>query len=227
MYLSIFNASLQESYGDDSFYFSEDDGSKPQIENILSSTSLFFDVKPNLDQNIRLSSGERLEDITGKLIIEPEEGILPDVALGIGRMSFHKAISREYPDPSETATYYIVVKVPPLQFISLINFVRTGRLPKSIFVKVRGMVLRDEWSNEWNIESAPQLHVVSISFNIPLASGETIMENDNLLASTQLQVFNLRQGVSTLMTTMQSINTKLKWMMGLITVLAVATIFGH
>lgn len=227
MYFSIFNASLQEIYGDDSFYFSKDDGSKPPLENILSTTSLFFDVKPNRDQHISLSSGERLEDITGILIIKPEEGCLPDVALGIGGMSFSKAISREYPDPSETATYYIEVKVPPLQFIRLVNAVRTGRLPKSIFVKVRGMDLPDEWSKKWNIESAPQLHVVSISFNIPLASGETILEKDSLLASTQLQVFNLSQGVSTLVTTMLGINTKLNWMVGLITVLAVVAIFKN
>jgi len=117
--------------------------------------------------------------------------------------------------------------MPPLQFIRLVDAVRNGRLPKSIFVKVRGMDLPDEWSNEWNIESAPQLHVVSISFNIPLASGETILEKDNLLDSTQLQVYNLSQGVSILVTAMQSINTKLNWMVGFIAVLVLVNIFKN
>jgi len=90
MFFSIFNASLKESYGDDYFYFSEVDGSKPPLENILSTASLFFDLKPIRDQHISLSSGERLEDITGQLIIKQEEDCLPDVALGIGACHFTK-----------------------------------------------------------------------------------------------------------------------------------------
>jgi hypothetical protein len=224
MIFSIFSASLQESYGDDDFYFSENDGSRPPLENIMSTASLSFKVKLNRDEDISLSSGERLEDIRGHLFVQPEKDCLPDVAPGIGGMSFSKAESGEYPYPS---SYSIEVKVPPVQFIRLVDAVRNGRLPESISVKVRGMDLPNEWCEKWDIESAPQLHVVYINFNIPLASGETILEKDNLLASTQLQVFNLRQGVSTLVTTMQGINTKLKWMMGLITVLAVVTIFNH
>jgi hypothetical protein len=227
MLFSILRASLQESYGDDDFYFSEDDGSKPPLENILSTASLSFKVKLNRNMDISLSSGERLEDIRGHLFVQPEVGCLPDVVPGIGGMSFSKAISGEYTDPSITASYSIEVKVPPVQFIRLVDAARNGRLPESIFVMVRGMELPNIGGERWDIESSPQLHVVSISFNIPLASGETILEKDNLLASTQLQVFNLSQGVSTLVTTMQGINTKLKWMMGLITVLAVVTIFKN
>lgn len=223
MIFSIFDATLVEDFGDTYYYF-VDEARKP-LEHIESKTRLHFRVKPDQDEHISLSSGERLQDIDGRMNIYPQNECLQEGALGIGVMTFMSAKSREFPDPSSPARYFIEVKLPPPQFAGLVEAARNGRIPKSISVEARGMTLPDEFSSMWDVNVSPQLHVASISISIPLTVGETIIDGENLLASTQLQVLNLRQEMSLFV---KGINAKLKWLLGmLIFLVVILTIFKH
>lgn len=226
MIFSIFEATLIEDFGDKLVYWPAE--KLAPLSHIECASRLTFKVKPNQDEHIRLSTGERLQDIDGKINIYRQVESLQEGEIGIGAMIFMAGISREYPDPSSPDMYFIEVKLPPLQFDGLVEAARNGRIPKWIIVNARGMELPDEFSLTWDVKSSPSLHIAAISFSIPLAIGETILKDDVLIEPTQLQVSNLSQEVGALSTAMRGINKKLQWILGVLIFLLVAVLeFKH
>lgn len=225
MIFTVFDATLIEDFGDNSFYWSHE--KLAPLSDIKCTSRLSFKVKPDEDEHIRLSTGERLQDINGRINITPQVEFPQEGEYGIGSMIFHSAKSREYPDPSSPAMYFIEVKLPASQFAGLVESARNGRTPTSISVSARGMEIPDEFSYEWDVKASPKLHIAAINFSIPLTIGETILKEDMLIEPTQLQVFNLRQQVGTLAAAMQGINKKLQWLLAVMIFLVVVLIFKH
>lgn len=224
MIFSIFEAALNDEFGDDSYHSPNNESLKP-LAYIQSKTSLSFKVKPDANEHISLSTGERLQDIEGRINICAQDEGLQEGALGIGYMTYSKASSNPYPDPSWPAMYFIEVTLPPLQFAGLVESARNGRIPKSISIRARGMELPDEFSIKWDVKASPALHVASVSFSTPLAYGETILNEGNLFAPTSVQVFGLRKEIDLLT---KVINAKLKWLLGVMVFLAVVmAVFKH
>jgi hypothetical protein len=221
MIFSIVDATLSEKFGDSHIFDWAGKSPKP-LKNPQSETVLAFKVQLSQDQRVSLSTGERLQDIEGHVRICPQVDSLHEDAMGIGSLSYHPARLGEYPWP---AMYFVEVMLPLIQFASLVDTVRNGRVPKLIVITERGMGTNAILRSIWDIASAPALQVASIELTIPLVSGETTLDEGTLLASTQLQVSNLREAFGIFV---KDINAKFKWLLGMIFLLVlVVTVFKH
>ncbi len=221
MILSIVEATLIEEFGDSYLFDWAGESLKP-LKNPLSQPVLAFKVKLVQDERVNLSTGERLQDIEGHVRICPQVEGLHEGAIGIGNLSYQPEHLGEYPRP---AMYFVQVNLPPMQFARLVNTARSGRVPTLIRIKVRGMYVDAILRSIWNVTSAPSLHVASIDLTIPMARGETILNEGSLLSSTQLQVSKLREEFSVFV---KDLNGKLKWLLGMtLLFILIMTVFKH
>ena len=224
----VTNATLKEEFGGSvSIWDGIEDKPMEPISKPECKTFLSLHVKLGEDERVTLSTGERLKNLGGFVTIYPQTENFQEGSKGIGVMSY----SEEVPDYSIPAKYYIKVLLPPPQFADLVAAARLGRIPSKITINERGMKLPDEFSKEWDNKSSPHLHVSSISLSIPLAVGETNQEKEGspqapFLPPTQLQILHLEHSMRMFGQVMQNINTKLKWLLVLISALgAIALVF--
>lgn len=116
---------------------------------------------------VSLSSGERLQDITGSLQIVPEAAAT-DNGGKIGRMTFRGALSANENHGDIPAFYFIRVSLPRKQFDETLALCRLGQIPTEIEVGTIGLTLPTEFAFHWDIKASPELPVTSVSFDATL-----------------------------------------------------------
>lgn len=176
---TVIGASLTEEFGGTADFFldeSESDSSKPVMEP-KSKARLDVRVKIADTQRVSLAEGGRLDKLSGTISIYPHAGDMRRDRKNIGVMSYHSSykpedsIFRKIP-----ARYWIRVILPQSQFDPLVAAACLGRVPSGITIAARGIELTDDMHQSWDTGSSPVLPVASISFSIPLATGETHQE---------------------------------------------------
>jgi hypothetical protein len=226
----VVDASLIEKFGGtvDIWDAIKDRPEKP-IAKPESATRLSFRVRIADGEKVMLTEGERLNKLRGSVTVYPQIGSLDEKSKGIGVMSYFPHEPGDSTFPEFPASYTIEVLLPQTQFNNLVSAARIGRIPSSMTIEERGMKLPDEFSKEWDNKSSPKLHVASVSFSIPLSGGDENPESQELaqtrfLPPTQTHIFRLENDVRMLNESLQRIDSKMKWLVGLIGLLSLITL---
>ena len=232
---TVMGASLTEEFGGTVDFLDEiEPGPKKPVTEPKRKSRLNLQVRIADDQRVSLMEGEGLDKLPGTLAIYPHEGDLQKDRKGIGVMRYSPHKPADPPAEAIPARYTIRVVLPQSQFDPLIAAACLGRIPSSITLTVRGLQLTNEMNRSWDTKSSPVLYVASISISIPLATmGETNPEQEESVhepfpPATPSWIRRLKDGMGLRGPKMQNMNTKLKWLLVLISALgAMALVFKH
>lgn len=213
IFLDVLGASLTEEFGD------KDRTERRQLHIMTASnTRLWFRVKLSEDERVKLSTGERLRELEGFVHLRSQPSEPQEVQLDIGTMWY----VHDVPEQQISASYHIEVSIPDGQLQNLIAAARLGRIPSSIIVTARGMLLPDEFSKVWDVKSSPCLRVLAISATIPLTGAVEGEEPSPSLPPTQSQVRRLFDDIAALREVTKDIAVKMTWLIALVGVFGVA-----
>lgn len=165
------------------------------------SPGLSFGVRLAQRESIKLASGEKFEDLDGRVTVLPDTEAPGEDQKGFGTLHHFAACDDDF-DPFPPS-FIVQTVLPKHQFNELLSAAKLGRVPSVISVDIEGMEYDwqpDGSGKKWDNKTSPKLDVKSVRFNVPLASlsQDTDAEPrlcDNAMPPTRLQFEQLSQGI--------------------------------
>lgn len=134
------------------------------------SRSLRYRVALHYSNHVRLSTGEDLRKLEGKVFLWPSDSPSITEESPFGWLCYIEAYEGEF--DSLPAYYSVELRLPRQQFDELLSAARLGRVPSYISVNVKGLEIGwepDGSGREWDNKTSPRLTATSAEFVVPMA----------------------------------------------------------
>ena len=160
LHLDVQAATLNESFGHQDGWIREGEIPKHHVVRTIGSKVKYGSYSHPIG-GVSLSDGSKLRDLEGNCRILPRpanHGSL--VSVGLLQHEPAHIDSDPVDNFSYNSHFNIHLFIPPNQFDVLVNHLRSGRLPSSFEVHVRGMSQSTEFQYQWDVKASPALPVV-------------------------------------------------------------------